>query len=276
MIALDKMDRSVLSEEKAQKFLSKDEYNEYCSIPDREKELELNNLLTMPINKFTVVNELYFRSKWAFLFNRIFGERPITLLEVASGDADIIPQSLSRSNPDSIYFTANMNKALNKSLLRKTEGLNLTFHLINDDAVRIEQYVGHKTVDIIAFQHGVNDVLQAILCDRNGIDTVNTDWMEVLPSMIKILQNETSAGTFENNVKVPFLNLIRTLLSALKDDGIIAISHYMFQLDLDWGYPKNLFQNMLPIIRTWLKNETSLKETYLDGFEPQWWLFLKK
>lgn len=276
MVPLDKIDKSILSDDNAKHYLNPCEYDALHTMTETEKYQELKDLFTRPIYKFTPVNELYFRTKWADLLHKIFGNNPVILLEVASGDADMIPQALSRSNSGSTYIAANMNKALNKSLRGKTEGLNLKFQLVDDDAVEINQYIKEKTIDIIAFQHGVNDVLQAILCEQKGIDTVNSEWMDILPSMIKILQDETNANTFEDKVKTPFLSLINTLLLTLKDDGIIAISHYMFQLDLDWGYPADLFENIVPMIRSWFQSNTNLKEITFPGFEPQWWLFLKK
>jgi len=276
MIPLDEVDRSVLLNGNAKRFLNATEYDEFRALSETEKYQELSDLLTRPIHKFTSVNELYFRSKWADLIHKIHGENPVILLEVASGDADMIPQALSRSNAGSTYIAANMNKELNKSLRSKTEGLNLKFQLVDDDAAQIKRYIKEKAIDIIAFQHGVNDILQAILCGQKGIDTVDSEWMEILPAMIRILQEETSANTFEDKVKTPFLSLINNLLLTLKDDGIIAISHYMFQLDLDWGYPEDLFENIVPMIRSWFESNTDLKETNFPGFEPQWWIFLKK
>jgi hypothetical protein len=276
MIPLDKLNQSILCDDNAIKFLNSNEYDEFKSISETEKLQELKNILTSPINKFTSINELYFRNKWADLIGKIYGNNPVVLLEVASGDADMIPQALSRSNIGSTYIAANMNKELNRSLLSKTTKLNLKFQLIDDDAAQINQYLNEKAIDIIAFQHGVNDVLQAILCSQEGIDTVNSGWMDTLPIMIKLLQKEIKANTFENNVKTSFLKLINNLLLTLKDDGIIMINHYMFQLDLDWGYPSDLFENLIPMIRLWFKNDTELKEVRFPGFEPQWWIFLKK
>ena len=75
------------------------------------------------------------------------------------GDADMIPQTFSRTNPTSDYLTANMNVKLNESLLKKTEGLNIKLRLIDDDPANIKQYVVDASVDTVAFQHGANDVI---------------------------------------------------------------------------------------------------------------------
>jgi len=131
-------------------------------------------------------------------------------------------------------------------------------------------------VDVIAFQHGVNDVLQAILCDRDGVDTIQTDWMETLPAMIAILQRETRQGTLEQSVRPGFLSLLETLLAVLKPGGVIAMNHYMFQLDLDWGYPPDVWENLIPMVRGWVKDLPGTREIALEGFDRQWWLFLRK
>lgn len=277
MKLLDTYDKNILDLQNARRFLSDNDYNKFISIAEEQREIQLMDLLMKPIEDFfSVVNEVYFRSKWAQFVNNVYGSNPIILLEVASGDADMIPQSISISNPRSTYIAFNMNQLLNKSLINKTKDLKLNFQLIDDDAAKINDYIAKETVDVIAFQHGVNDVLQAILCDKYGVDTINSDWMNILPEMIKILQKETLENTFENTVKEPFLNMIKNVLLTLKKDGIIAINHYMFQLDLDWGYPKNLYENIIPLIRNWFNDESSLTEVFYDGFDEQWWIFLKK
>ena len=276
MIPLDTVRYEILSENSGAKVLSEVELGQLTSMEEKEKRALLEEPLTKPIRRFTIINEVYFRSKWAELLTARYQASPITVLEAASGDADMIPQTLSRSNPGSQYITANMNQSLNQSMRNKTKGLSVEFRLIDDDASQILRYVKPDSVDVAAFQHGVNDVLQAILCGKYGIDTVHANWMDCLPKMIELLNKELAEGTFEDSVKDPFLNLVKNLLQTLRDGGIVAIHHYMFQLDLDWGYPPELFHNLIPMVRGWCTGLEQCREIRLEGFSDHWWLFLEK
>ena len=260
----------------AQRYLNEEEYKQYLLISPPRREEELNALLTSPVARFTIINEVYFRARWGEVLETLCPSKQPALLEIASGDADMIPQSMSRTCPGSLYITANMNVRLNESLLKRTEGLPLNFKLIADDAAHILEHMGEAQVDIIAFQHAVNDVLQAILCGQNGIDTVYADWMETLPAMIELLKREVGANTLENSVREPFMALIKALWPTLRPGGFIAINHYLFQLDLDWGYPPELFNNMVPMAREWLRVLPGSEEIRLEGFDPHWWLFIRK
>jgi hypothetical protein len=262
--------------ESARRYLRPDELKQYESMMPSERERQICALLQAPIANFTVINEVFFRDRWGEVMDRLVPGGKLTLLEVASGDADMIPQCMALTRPGSVYITANMNEKLNESLLNKVHGLPIEVRLIKDDAANILQHLKSGQADIIAFQHAVNDVLQAVLCAQKGIDTVYSDWMETLPQMILLLQKEVAAGTFEAHVREPFMNLMKSLLPTLKTGGHVAINHYMFQLDLDWGYPPDLFENLVPMVRVWLKELSGCTEVALDGFDPQWWIFLKK
>lgn len=265
-----------LLEQNARTFLSPDELKDCRSFSGEEAARQLKNLLEKPIAEFTVINEVYFRARWAQLLQILHPDEDLVLLEVASGDADMIPQAMARTHPKGLYITANMNQALNDSLTRKTQSLALKVKIIEDDAVRIADHTGEGTVDVIAFQHAVNDVIQSILCDKAGVDTVHADWMELLPRMIELVQQETSQNALAGQVKEPFLELMRVLLGTLRTGGCVAMNHYMFQLDLDWGYPPQIFEHMIPMTREWLRELNGCREIQLDGFESQWWIFLQK
>jgi len=276
MKPLDMFSKNFLDDKNAKRLLSDSQYKAFCAMSVNEREECLTEILTKPIGKFSAVNELYFRSKWASLFEKFYMDKPFKLLEIASGDADMIPQTMARTNPTSDYLTANMNVKLNESLLKKTAGLDIKLRLIDDDAANIKQYVPENSVDMVAFQHGANDVIQAILCSQHGVDTTYSDWMKTLPKMIELLQDEVKNNSLDLHVKAPFLGLISNLLDLLAEDGIIAIHHYMFKLDLDWGYPPALFENIVPIVRGWCTELDGAEETTVDGFDSQWWLFLKR
>mgnify|MGYP001809939711 CR=1 FL=1 len=272
---------SAMSDEAAVRVLRAPELAEYEAMPREAKTARWEDLLCRPIDAFTMLNEVFFRARWeqVLRWQRTQSRNPDAapvLLEIASGDADMIPQMMARVFPGSRYVTANMNRALTESLMGRTAGLPLTMQVIEEDAAYLADKLGENSVDVVAFQHGANDVLQAILCERDGIDTVYADWMAVLPDMIRILRHEVAEGTLEQSVKAPFLGLLRTLSSLVRSDGVIAINHYMFQLDLDWGYPPELFERLIPMIRSWLPDCAGLRETLIQGFHPNWWLFLRK
>ena len=277
MLPLDKYTKWLPKiEENARLYLSEKEYQAFSLISAEQKKGQLKAILEKPIANFTVINELYFRAKWAEVLQIIQSNDGFKLLEVASGDADMIPQVMARIHPSSHYFTANMNKILNESLLAKTKDLPLEIAIIEDDASAIGDHIDQEVIDIIAFQHSINDVIQAILCEQEGVDTVYSDWMETLPKMIELLQKEIFNNTFEQHVKAPFLKLINGLLKVLKKDGFMVMSHYMFQLDLDWGYPLELFANIIPITREWIKELENCQEVFLKDFHSHWWIFLQK
>jgi hypothetical protein len=257
-------------------FLSAAELARYESIPAQERQRQLGALLDRPLHAFSMVNEAYFRARWGETLGMLHPDRGIAVLEVATGDADMIPQAMARSHAGGRYVTANMNRAANRSLLAKTAGLDLARELLEDDAANIERHSGPEAFDVIAFQHGMNDVAQAILCGREGIDTTDADWMETLPRMIGIIRREVASGTLEDHVKPGILALMRPLIRVLKRGGTIAINHYMFQLDLDWGYPPGLWAGFVPLVREWLRGMEGVEEARFNGYEPNWWMFLRK
>lgn len=277
MIPLDRSEKwASCLDEHARQYLNVIEYQEYQAIPGPEKFGQLRAILEKPIAQFTPVNDLFFRVQWAEVLNATYPGKDLTLLEIASGDADMIPQMMARFHPHSRYITANMNRILTERLREKTKDLPVEVTVIEEDAIEMDRHLPAESVDIIAFQHAVNDVIQAILCDQEGVDTIYADWMETLPKMISILQRETAQNSLEQHAKPAFLSLLENLLKVLKKDGYMVMNHYMFQLDLDWGYPPGLWEDLIPLIRVWIETLPGCKEVFFDGFEPHWWMFLKK
>ena len=277
MIPLDLYEKwAACLDAQAIQYLNEAEYREYRSIPELERLSQVKALLEKPITRFTHVNEVFFRARWAEVLQAAHIDQDLALLEIASGDTDVIPQMMASQHPHSRYISANMNRILTGRLRAKTQDLAVEIVVIEEDAAAIDHYLPAESVHIVTFQHAVNDVLQAILCDQEGVDTIYTDWMETLPKMIQILQREIRQNTFEQHVRPAFLALIEQLLRVLKKDGLVVMNHYMFQLDLDWGYPPELWEDLIPITREWMKELPGCKEVFFEGFDPQWWMFYQK
>lgn len=260
------------------KFLFSEEYlNFLSSKSDSDIEKGLCDIIERPIKNYDFYNYYYY-VMWYKALQKAAKQNTVNVLEIASGDEDMIPQTMDKMfSKDSQYITFNMNKILTEGLYRKTKELAISVLVIEEDAKLIPDYFEPGYFDVIVFQHSINDVIQSILCDKEGVDTINSSWMEVLPDMIKIMQRELREGTLEQHVKIEFLKLISNCMETLSQDGMMVINHYMFQLDLDWGYPYELWHDMLPIVRKWiLESSLMLEEIEFEEFDRQWWMFLRK
>ena len=202
--------------------------------------------------------------------------RPLTLLEIGAGASAILPKALAKYNKKSRYITVNENRALTRAFRGKTSRLPIQVDVIEGDAANISELLPPGSADILAFEHSMNDILQAILLAKDGIDTVRGDWFKLLPAMIARMNETYHTGQFEAALKAPFMALLQNCAEALKPGGLLALSHYMFQYDLNLGYDRCLWENMLPIVRPWLAALTGGREVTFEGFDAQWWFFWEK
>ena len=260
--------------------LTDDEIVQWKSISKSEKEQFLTELIKKPIvfDNPEIIYNWYFRNKWAGALELTNQSTAISVFEVGAGGCDIVPKAMSKKFPhsDTRYVTANLNKELTQIFKWKTEKDPIQISVIEDDASNIKSYVGEGVFDAVVFEHSVNDVLETILAEQNGIDTVNHGWMEILPSITEIVNKEWNNGTFEENTKCAFLNLISRCLEVLRTGGFLIFAHYQFQYNLDIGLSPELNQSIIPMVRKWFLEHSIGKEVLFDGFDPNWWLFIKK
>lgn len=258
--------------------LSDSDQQEWNSLSPEERSEILEKLLHSPVDNFSVIYRWYFRLKWFEALDAIGIAPPVKLLEIGAGDGDMIPNLLAKKfeNKDTCYLTANMNKQLSANLKAKTAHLPIKTNIIEDEAQNIRKHIGVEALDVIVFEHSVNDILQTVLAERMGIDTTNENWWDILPVMIDIIKKEYLNNTLEASVKDELLGLLRSCLDILKPGSYIVINHFMYQYDLSLGYEPDLWNNMLLIARKWISEVEGAEEIRFDGFDPQWWLFLKK
>lgn len=261
----------------ARAILNDDEWAAWDAMTEAERQAKLADLCASPLHDFSIVYRWYFRAKWTQLMHSCLGERPdVKVVEIGSGESDIVPSAQAVVFPGTEYISVNMNDALSDGLLRKTAQLPLKVTLVRDDAVRIREHLGADSVDMAVFEHSTNDILQAILAERHGVDTVTADWFEVLPDMIRWMREAYLDGTFETALREPFMALMEACFSVVKPGGYLVICHYMFQYDLDLGYHPGLWEGMLQVLRPWVLGLPGSEEVSVEGFDPQWWLVLRK
>lgn len=265
---------------KSDKFITENEIDVWNSISKQDKKKFINELLTKPIvfENPEIVYDWYFRNKWGEALKKAHGHNEISVLEVGAGGCDIVPKAMSKvfENSNTKYVTANLNKELTGIFKWKTRDLSIDIKIIEDDANKISDYYVANTFDAVVFEHSVNDVLESILAEKNSIDTISSNWMDILPDITEIVNKEYTTGTLENNVKTEFINLLLTCLNVLKPDGYLIFAHYQFQYNLDIGLNAELNENLMPIVRKWVNNSNIGTEIFFDSFDPQYWMFLRK
>ena len=243
-----------------------------------ERHAYLQEIFERPIAGFFPVLGWYIRSKWADAFIKIKANAPIQVLEVASGSSINIPQAISElyDDPYTNYTAFNLNKKLTESFKSSVKHLPLKIDVIEDAAQRIEDYIGASKMDVVIFEHAINDILQGMFAARHGIDTIDTDWFDVLPKMVEIITDEHRRGTLEGFVKHEFIELLKSCFMTLKPGGFMCFFHHMYQMDLDCGYDEELYENMIHMTRKWIKEAKIGSEVFFDGFDPHWWMFIQK
>lgn len=257
--------------------LTETEKEIWNSIPGDKKKTYVKELIEKPIvfENPEIIYDWYFRNKWADALKAVHNKESISVFEIGAGGCNIVPKAVlyGYNHSDTKYMTANLNKELTQIFKWKTENDPIVISVVEDDAANIKKYIGDDRFDVIAFEHSLNDVLETILAEKNGIDTVNKGWMEILPAITEVVNREWTNGTFEKNVKIELLNLINTCLEVLKPDGWLIFAHYQFQYNLDIGLSAELNSSLIPMVRNWL--EGIGVEVIFEGFDDNWWMFIK-
>ena len=260
--------------------LTEREKKHWDTIPMDKKEKYVSELIEKPIvfeNPETIY-DWYFRNKWADALKTVHNEDSISVFEIGAGGCDIVPKAIARDfvHHDTYYVTANLNKELSQIFKWKTEHDPISIYLIEDYASNIKNHVGDKLFDVIAFEHSANDVLETILAEKHGIDTVNKSWMDILPSITELVNSEWDNNTFEDSTRDAFMRLISVCFDVLKPGGYIVIAHYQFQYNLDIGLSADFNTNLIPMVRKWLAENKIGTEEFFDEFDSNWWMFIRK
>ncbi|NCA67425.1 MAG: hypothetical protein EOM87_05120 [Clostridia bacterium] len=245
-------------------------------------EAHINRVMTSPIkyvNSFDrPLYQLYFIASWANLYNSLLEDKKISLLEVATGDSCYVINALEHHSSDKgEYVTFNLNKKLSSSFIAKNIDKAVKIKVIEDNGMNVSNYFTQNSFDIIAFHHAVNDIVQTIIAEIEGIDTINCDWWVQEPEMLRAVIKHHRNGTLKQNAYGSFIKIVDVCSQVLKTGGYMIFDNRTFAIKEGLDYSTEFHDSYIAMAREWI-NESALplKEITVDGYDSKWWMILKK
>lgn len=246
-------------------------------------EAMLRQVISVPVNVSTDLNwelfELYYVSAYYNIFEKLGLPLNTNIYEIAAGDQVYIPKALEAyAGIKGKYVTFNLNKELSCNFLGKTKELLAGILVIEDNGANIEKYYGKDSFDIIVFHHALNDIIQTIAAEADGIDTVNCNWWEKEPEMLRAVMKYYNRGNLQAVAYDSFINIIKACTCALKPGGYLVFDNCCFPGDYEaLGYSFEFHSAYIDLARKWINEaDLGLSEVSINGYDNKWWMILKK
>jgi len=200
------------------------------------------------------------------------------VVEVAPGGGTHIVTAFDLiSGEKGKYVAFNLNKKLTSDLKSQTEDLNLDIRIIEDDAKNVLAYIPRETIDMVAGNHAINDILETIIANKEGLDTVEGDWLEIAPRLMRKYEKAYLNGTLRNLVFDDFIDIMRAIYFTLKPRGYLVLNYCVYPIEIDWGGSVPVRSAFVNLARQWITEaDLGFEIVSLDGFDPKWWGFFRK
>ncbi len=224
------------------------------------------------------LSRLYHILCWIEVLKELSISKNATLIEIAPGAGTHIVTAFDViSGGKGKYVAFNLNKKLTSDFKTQTQDLNLDIRIIEDDAKNTPAYIPKETIDIVAGNHAINDILETIIANREGLDTVEGDYFEVAPRLIREYEKAYLDGTLKNLVFDDFTDIMRAVYSTLKPTGYLVLNYYVYPVEIDWGGSVLVRSAFVSLARQWISEaDLGFETVSLDGFDPKWWGFFRK
>ncbi|UNK16514.1 hypothetical protein MNQ98_18645 [Paenibacillus sp. N3/727] len=253
-----------------------------ASLSDDELHRRLDGMITPPITlaerSDPEMLQLYYTSSYVHLMEFLNVPKDAKLFEIAAGDTIFIPKALDTHGEEGAkYVTANLNQDLTEGFRDKTAELSIEIQVIEDNGARILNYCGQGSMDVIVFHHALNDIVQTMIAQHEGIDTINSDWWSVEPQMLQAVMDYHNRGELKQAVYSEFISIIETCHQLLKEEGIIIFDNCTYAGYEKIGYSSEFHSNYIQLAREWINEaDLGLQEVQVPGFDAKWWMVLQK
>ncbi len=224
------------------------------------------------------LSRVYHILSWEKAFRNLVVRKDSTLVEIAPGAGTHIATAFDMvTGEKGKYVAFNLNKKLTSDFQSQTKELNLHTCVIEDNARNLPEYVDKESVDIVTGNHAINDILETIIADNKGIDTIEGDYFEVAPRLIREYEKAYLNGTLKSLVFEDFIKIIRAIYFVLKPGGHLVLNYYVYPVEIDWGGSLPVRSAFVGLARQWISEADLGFETFpLEGFDPKWWGSFRK
>lgn len=221
---------------------------------------------------------VYHILSWEKAFRDLGVRKDSTLIEIAPGAGTHIVTAFDLiSGGKGKYLAFNLNKKLTSHFKSQTENSNLDIRIIEDDAKNALVYIPKETIDIVAGNHAINDILETIIANKEGLDTVGQDWFEIAPRLMREYEKAYLNGTLRNLVFDDFIDIMRAIYFTLKPGGYLVLNYYVYPVEIDWGGSVAVRSAFVNLARQWIgEADIGFETLSLNGFDPKWWGFFRK
>lgn len=260
---------------------------DFAALLDRlnadELEKQLSQVITVPINLSGDMSrewlELYYTASWYNLFEQLNMPPDASIFEIGSGDTAYIPKAMNAysSGRGGKYVTANLNNELSRGFREKTKDMELTVEIIQDHGASLSKYYSEESFAVAAFHHALNDIIQTIIADLEGIDTIHNNWWEIEPQLLQAVMKYHHAGKLKNAAYEPFISLIDSCRQLLQKGGYMIFDNCTYAGYERVGYSSEFHGDYIDLARAWIKEaDLGLEEVEMALYDSKWWMVLRK
>jgi hypothetical protein len=198
---------------------------------------------------------------WPSVLDALRLPSPCSVLDVVAREDDALARALSHRDPTATVLTLDIGAAAQggrplDSLLREQLEAG-TFHLI-------------------ALRHVIDDIVESAVAEHEGM-ALDRAADDARSDIMRSLRAYSRSGDLEEIALPRLIEVVDACAAALHPNGNLLLTHEVLDSDLRLGHPLELYADYIPLTRQWLAQAgLPLHEVSLDGFEPHWWLCLRR
>ncbi|MCQ6561274.1 hypothetical protein [Paenibacillus mendelii] len=248
-----------------------------------ELKKRLNQVISVPIDLSGEMShellELYYTASWYNIFEKQNLPRNASVFEVGAGDIVYIPKALDAysAGQGGKYVTANLNLELSRGFREKTAGMQIDIEIIPDNGANILNYYNEESFEVIAFHHALNDIIQTVIADLEGIDTINNNWWTIEPQLLLAVMEYHNTGRLKDAAYDAFIRIIDTCNRLLKKGGYMVFDNCTYAGYDSMGYSSEFHSAYIDLAREWINEaQLGLEEVEMPSYDRKWWMVLRK